>query len=116
MEPKFKRYNNGSLSLARDKGPTGTFSQKLNPKSLEDLDVYQQAMHFDRLSIRQEDVEFAEQQGISLSMKVRIRLVSGVKVGDRAIIDGHLYNVSHIDPDDTDLYLYLEGVRQLDPR
>ena len=49
-------------------------------------------------------------------MKVRIRLVSGVKVGDRAVIDGYLYNVSHLDPDDTDLYLYLEGVRQLDTR
>lgn len=116
MKPKFKRYNSGSLSLARDKGTSGTFSQKLNPKSLEDLDVYQRTMHFERLSIRQEDVEFAEQQGISLSMKVRIRLVPGVKVGDRAVIGGYLYNVSHLDPDDTDLYLYLEGVRQLDTR
>ena len=114
MKAKWQTFNDGVLALARDKAKVGTFAERLNVDELDDLDIYEH-VHYGTMSIRTEDVDFAEQTGISLSMKVRIRNVAACKPGDKAVIGSDLYNIGSLDrsADRTIAYLYLEHMREV---
>ena len=68
---------------------------------------------FEESSRREEDMEFAEKSGFSLTLKIRTRAVPGVDNNCKAVIDGHLYDVQYIDKTRADMWLFLEGVRKL---
>ena len=110
---KFVCFNDGSIKIYREKEKKSNFAAKENARGLEDLE-YICKLDFEQLSIRQQDQEFAEQNGFSVNMKLRTRFVSLVDSKCKAIIGNTLYDVSYIDKTRTDLYLYLEEVRQID--
>lgn len=110
--PKFGRYNDGVVNIYREIPRTTDFSAKKNVSSLNNMDFLIK-LAFEESAKREQDLDFAEQHGFSLTMKVKTRLVKDVDNKCKAVIDGYLYDISHIDKSRTDMYLYLEGVKPL---
>lgn len=109
----FSRYNDGVVSVYREKERRTDFSAKQNVSTLSNMDFIVK-LAFEESAKREQDLEFAEQNDFTLSMKVRTRLVKGVDNKCKAVIDGYLYDVSYIDKSRTEMWLYLEGVKPID--
>lgn len=107
--PKFSAYNDGVVSIYREKERRSNFGAKINAMSLEDLELVGK-LAFAEQSKRQQDMEFAEQMSFSLDHKIKTRYIKGVDNKCKAVIDGYLYDVSYLDATRTELYLYLHGV------
>lgn len=110
---KFSRYNDGVISLYREKPKTNSFSAKQNVSTMDDM-TFIAKLDFEESAKREQDIDFAEQQGFSLTMKVKTRFVKSIDKRCKAIIDGYLYDVSYIDKNRTEMWLYLEGIRQME--
>ena len=109
IKPRFSVYNDGMVSIYREKDKRSNFSAKINAISLNDLELVGK-LAYAETSKRQQDLEYAEQQGFTLSLKIKTRFIKGVDNKCKAIIDGYLYDVSYVDSTRTELYLYLQGV------
>lgn len=111
---KFSTYNDGIVYLYREKSQkSGDSFAKKNVSSINDLEFIVK-LNYEESSKREQDIEFAEQNGFSLSLKVKTRFVKNVDNKCKAVIDGYLYDVSHMDKTRTEMWLFLEGVRELD--
>lgn len=110
---KFARYNDGVVSIYRDISERSTFGAKINTRELADLEFVAK-LDYEEMSKRQQDQDFAEQNGFSLSMKIHTRLVPSVDSKCKAVIGNTLYDISYLDKTRTDAYLYLEEVRKID--
>lgn len=113
MKPKFSRYNDGVVFIYREKGKRSNFGAKENVSILEDMDFIAK-LDYEEASKREQDMEFAEQQGFSLSQKIKTRFMKRVDNKCKAVIDGYLYDVSYVDKNRVEMWLYLEGVKSLD--
>lgn len=113
-KPRFSNFNDGYLTVYREKEKTTDFSAKENVSSLDDLTKVMK-LAYEEKSNRIQDYEFADKMGFSLSIKVKTRLFDGVDNKCKTIINNYLYDVSYIDYDriNQEMYLYLEGVRSL---
>ena len=111
---EFETFNDGVVSIYREKPRETDFSAKRNVSTLDDMDFIVK-LNFKELSKREQDLEFAQQNDFTLSLKIKSRLVSGVDNKCKAVIDGYLYDVSFVDKSRTELFLYLEGVKAIDP-
>ena len=80
---------------------------------LDDLDFVAK-LDFEESSKREQDLEFANQNGFSLSLKIRTRLLPSVDNKTKAIIDGVLYDVQIVDKSRTEMWIYLEEVKRID--
>lgn len=109
---KLNTYNDGVVRIYRDKPRSTDFNAKRNTRTIDDM-VFVIRLDYEESSRREEDMEFAEKSGFSLSLKIRTRAVKGVDTDCKAVIDGYLYDVRYTDKDRTDMWLYLEGVRKL---
>lgn len=109
---KLETYNDGVVSIYRDKPRETDFGAKRNTKSLDHMDFVVR-LDYEESSRREEDMEFAERRGFSLTLKIRTRAVPVVDNMCKAVIDGYLYDVRYTDKTRTDMWLYLEGVRKL---
>ena len=112
-KPKFSRYNDGVVSIYREKGKRSNFGAKENVSILDDMDFVAK-LDYEILSKREQDLEFAQQQGFSLTLKLKTRCLKSVDNRCKAVIDGYLYDVSYVDKNRFDMWLYLEGVKLLD--
>lgn len=112
MKPKFSRYNDGVVSVYRSKGNKSNFGAKENVSALDDMDFVVK-LDFEQSSKREQDFTFAEQNDFTLSLKIKTRLVNAVDNKCKAVIDGYLYSVSYVDKTRTEMWLYLEGIKQL---
>ena len=112
MKSKFKRYNDGVVHIYREKPRRTDFGAKLNVATVDDMDFIVK-LDFEESSKREQDIEFAEQRGFSLSMKVRTRLFKTVDNKCKAVIDGYLYDIKEADKSRDEMWLYLEGVREV---
>lgn len=110
---KISTYNDGVVSIYREKPRTTDFNAKQNARTLDDMDFIVR-LDYEESSRREQDMEFAEKQGYSLTLKIRTRAVPGVDSNCKAVIDGHLYCVRDTDKNREEMWLYLEGVRKLD--
>ena len=110
---EFSRYNDGVVFLYKEKSKYSSFSAKENAKAVDDLELFAK-LDYEQASKRQQDIEFAEQMGFSLSLKVKTRYIKGVNNKLKAVVENHLYDVSYVDDDRKDMWLYLQGVRELD--
>jgi len=108
-KPRFSLYNDGMVSIYREKDKRSNFSAKINAVSLDDLELVGK-LAFAEASKRQQDVEYAQQQGFTLSLKIKTRYIKGIDNKCKAVINGYLYDVSYVDSTRTELYLYLQGV------
>lgn len=109
---KFNRYNDGVISIYREKGKRSNFNAKENVSVLDDMDFIVK-LDYEESSRREQDIEFAQQMGFSLSLKVRTRYLPEVDNKCKAVIDGYLYDVSYVDKSRVEMWLYLEGVKKI---
>lgn len=112
-KPKISKYNDGVVRIYREKERKTDFNAKKNVSALENMDFILK-LDFEEAAKREQDLEFAEQSGFSLTMKIKTRFVKGVDNKCKAVIDGYLYDVSYIDKTRTEMWLFLEGVKPLD--
>lgn len=113
MKNKFMRYNDGVVSIYREKRRESNFGAKENVSGLGDMDFVVK-LDFEESSKREQDLSFAEQNGFSLSLKIRTRLFSGCDNKCKAIISGSLYDISYVDKSRDEMWLYMEYVRELE--
>lgn len=112
---EFSKYNDGIVHIYREKERRTDFNAKQNVSTLDNMDFIVK-LAFEEAAKREQDLEFANQNGFSLTMKIKTRLVKNVDNKCKAVIDGYLYDVSYIDKTRTEMWLYLEGVKPLDPK
>ncbi len=110
---KFSKYNDGVVLLYREKPRQTNFSAHQNVSTIDDLEFIVK-LDFEEVSKRQQDIEFAEQMDFSLNLKVKTPYCKDVNNKCKAVIDGYLYDVSHIDKTKNEMWLYLEEVKKLD--
>ena len=108
-KPRFSLYNDGMVFIYREKDRRSNFSAKINAGSLDDLELVAK-LAYAETSKREQDLEYAQQQGFTLSLKVKTRYIKGVDNKCKAVIDGYLYDVSYLDATRTEMFLYLQGV------
>lgn len=115
MKPRFSQYLDGFIVVYEEKPERKTnFNATQNVIGLQDMNIVVK-LAFEEKSKRVQDLEFAQQNDFSLSLKVKCRLFSAVKNKQKAVINNYLYNVSYVDYDKMrkEMYLYLEGVRPI---
>lgn len=110
---RFSRYNDGVVKIYREKDRKTDFSAKRNVGTVDDMDFIVK-LDFEESSKREQDLEFAEQNDFTLSLKIRTRFFKGVDNKCKAVIDNYLYDVSYIDKSRTEMWLFLEGVKAFD--
>lgn len=112
MKNDFSTYNDGVVSIYREKERETDFSAKKNVETTEDMDFIVK-LAYEECSKREQDLEFASQNDFSLSLKIKTRLCKCVDNKCKAIIDNYLYDVSYMDKDRKEMWLYLEGIKAL---
>ena len=115
MKNKIPYYLDGFLTVYRPNDNKTTFGAKKNVLSVDDMELLYKLAYTQSYK-RQQDLEFAESNGRDLSLKVKTRLVSGVRNSDKVIINNTLYDIVYADEDriNHELYLYLEEVRTIE--
>lgn len=111
-KPKFPRYNDGVVSIYREKEKRSNFAAKENVSVLEDMEFIAK-LDFEESSKREQDLTFAEQSGFSLTLKIRTRYLPTVDNKCKAVIDSYLYDIAYVDKSRTEMWIYLEGVKKL---
>ena len=112
MKSKFNRYNDGVVSIYRERRKESNFGAKENVSALGDMDFIVK-LAFEESSKREQDLSFAEQNGFSLSLKIRTRLFPSVDNKCKAVISGSLYDISYVDKSREEMWLYMEYVKEL---
>lgn len=99
----------------KEEANKNNFGAKTNIRSIKDMNMiyklaYQQS--FKRL----QDLEFAESSGRDLTIKIKTRLVNGIKNSDKVVIDGILYDIIYTDEDrvNKEIYFYLEEAYEVE--
>ena len=111
--PKLTAYNDGVVRIYRELERKTDFNAKRNVKDLSNMDFIVK-LAFDECSKRTQDLEFAEQSGFSLSLKIRTRYMKDVQTKHKAVIGNSMYEISYMDKAENEMYLYLEYVRELE--
>lgn len=109
---QFSKYNDGVIRIYREKQRETDFNAKLNVTTLNDMEFVAR-LDYGEASMREQDREFAQQNGFSLTMKVKTRRLKTVDNKCKAVIDNYLYDVSYVDKSGVEMWLYLEGIRSL---
>lgn len=114
MPVKLSTFNDGVVAIYKEKDRKTDFGAKRNASTLDDLEPVV-SLAFEESSKRAQDLEFAEQSGFSLSLKVKTRYRQEVKTKMKAVIDGYLYDIANVDTDrrKLEMFLFLEGVREI---
>lgn len=119
MKQKPKVYNDGVCQIVLSKGSkVSDFAARENDRVKEDFDIIY-TLPFAEMSRREQDLEFCEAMGRSLTLKIKTRLVPNVKSQHNVIVlnakKSVLYSIINADPDrkNNELYLYIEEVREL---
>ena len=110
---KFDCYNDGVVVIYREKERRNDFSAKVNVSVLEDMDFIV-SLNFQEMSKREQDLEFANQNDFTLSIKIKTRYFKDIDNKCKAVIDGYLYDIAYIDRTRTELFFYLEGIKKID--
>lgn len=111
---KIPTYLDGFALVCRPKVEENKshFGAKVNIKRIDEMETLFK-LAYSQCSKRLQDIEFAESSGRELTLKIKTRLVQGIKNTDKVVIDGTLYDIIYVDEDRTnrELYLYLEENR-----
>lgn len=114
MKRKKTRLNDGYASFYKEKEKKTDFNAAISAKSKEDME-YIVDMAYQESYKREKDYEFAEANGNSLSLKLKMHLYSGIKKEHKVVIEGVKYNILKIDyaKEENRMYLYLEEVGKI---
>lgn len=103
------------VAVYREKDRKTDFGAKRNPRSLDHME-HVATLAFAQKSCREQDFSFAEQQGFTLSMKVRTPAFGGIDSACKAVIGNDLFDLSHIDRSKREMFLYLSSAGELEGR
>lgn len=112
---KPKVYNDGICWIAKEITAPSSFSAPTNGSQLSDFTTIY-TLAFQELSIREQDLTFAEAAGRTLTRKIKTHLVPDVNARQKIIINRRtLYDIVNCDIDraNGEIYFYLEEVRTL---
>ena len=114
MRTKFNNYNDGVLFVCRPTSTQSDFNAVRNPDSRDELDVLWK-LDFREMSRREQDMDFAESQGRTLTLKAGTRLLDLVDKMHMVTIGDVLYSIINLDKDRSagEMFFYLEEVRRL---
>lgn len=114
MNPRFPAFTDGVLRVCEETKAPSSFNAARNPRDVEELRVLVK-LPYKTMSCREQDMEFAEAMGRSLSLKVQVADCPIVQTKHSVLIGKTLYSIIRSDRDKANktLYLYLEEVRKL---
>lgn len=114
---KATNYNDGYIRVYKEKNKESDFGARKNIKTFDDLEFIVK-LAYKECSKRQQDLEFAEANSRTLTLKVKTRLYDKAKNNHKVVINNTLYDIIYIDYDrvNREMYLYLEQVRELEVR
>lgn len=107
-------YNDGVCYIATEvKAPT-SFAAKQNGTTEADFNKFLKLM-FSEMSIREEDMQFAEALSRTITRKIKTPFVGGWNSKHKVIIGNTVYDIVNADKDraNNEVYFYLEEVREL---
>lgn len=110
---QFDRYIDGVVRICELKDKKTEFGARISAKSRDDLTTIVK-MPFQKMSKRIEDVEFAKSESFELTEKIKIRKIKGIDSSNVCIIEGKMHSIKYLDEDAKNIYLYLQGERNLD--
>lgn len=113
MPTRLTAFNDGVVQICRLKPRKTDFGAQRNAKTMDDLEPVVK-LTYSLASKRQQDLEFAEQSGFQLALKIRTRKVNAVEAKMKAVIEGYLYDIAYVDKVDREMFIYLESVRKLE--
>lgn len=107
--------NNGLVRFYLQNNDNSSYKDKSNVRSLKGL-KYIKSQFYSVMSIRQEDMDFAEAATRTLSMKIKINLDEQLTTGHKCVLKNKIYDILKIDHDysERDSYIYLEEVAELE--
>lgn len=110
-----KSYNDGVCTICREINDRSSFSARISPTTIDDLEVICK-MAFADNSIRLEDADYANKISIRLDRKISVRRPGGIKIDTECsvLIGRMLYHIGYIDPTSTELYLSLTEAGELE--
>ncbi|MGN1156183.1 MAG: hypothetical protein ACI4TK_08405 [Agathobacter sp.] len=114
MKEKVPTYNDGFVKIYRKKESNLTVNRNIT--SLSELDFLIN-LAYSEMSRRQQDMEFAEQNSFSLSLKIKTPkpfIKKGLDTSCFAVIENTLYSIQYIDTNRTEYFFYLEKIRELE--
>jgi len=106
-------YSDGVLGVYKAKDRKTDFGARLNVEKLSDMEFIC-SLCYHTQTIREQDYDFAERSDFNLSLKLKTPRFDLVKSDCLALIGSKLFDVSHIDATDREMYLYLEEVGEID--
>lgn len=114
MKSKFSTYNQGILWICETSNEASSFNAPRNPTASNDMTKIQK-LDFEKVSIREQDKDFAESKDRTRTMKVKTRYHASATTDRQVLIGKDLYDIFNVDPDtaEKEMYLYLEKVRTL---
>lgn len=117
MKSRFNNFNDGFITVYKDKELKTDFNAKKNIKTKDNLEFVVK-LAYEECSKRQQDFDFAESNNRTLSLKVRTRFYKDITFKDKVILNDTLYDIYDLDIDrrNQHLYLYLEEVRKIDTK
>ena len=107
-------YNDGVCYIANEEKAPSSFAAKQNGTTADDFKKIVKLM-FAEMSIREQDMEFAEAISRTLTRKIKTPLVGGWTSRNKIIIGNTVYDIINADKDraNNEIYFYLEEVREL---
>ncbi len=115
MSKQIPVYRDGYVSFVRPlKSNVSSFSAPMNTRS-EDDTVGVVTLAYDRMTARQQDLDFAYSRNRTLDLKIRCPYHPHVSVLLQAIIGNTLYDVYEVDPDVNNMrmFVYMQENRKL---
>ena len=112
---KIPAYRDGYVSFVRPLSSNiSSFGAPKNTRSGEDTNKVV-LLAYDRMNVRQRDLEWAYANDKTLSLKIRCPFHPAVTVNMQAIIEDTLYDVYQLDPDvnNNRMFVYLQENRKL---
>ncbi len=107
-------YNDGVCYIATEEKAPSSFAAKQNGTKATDFKKVLKLM-FAEMSIREEDMQFAEALSRTITRKIKTPLVDGWNSKHKIIIGNTVYDIVNADKDraNNEVYFYLEEVREL---
>lgn len=111
---RMSNFSDGFIRVYKSNEKVSSFGAKQNVKNANDLTLVIK-LAYEETYKRQQDLDFAEASGRTLSLKVKTRYYKGIQTDYKVIIDGCLYDIIDLDIDryNQEMYFYLEYVKEV---
>lgn len=106
-------YSDGVAGIYRERDRDTNFGARRNPRKLDDMALVV-ALCYKEMACREQDFEFANLRGFTLSKKVRTHKAPDVDSDCRAVIGDDIYSIAYIDKSKRDMYLYMTSVGKVE--